>query len=85
MAWLLIAAWAFITNLLFYFDLTAVLQAGGASGQPLQYGALSTGALAMILIIPAVTMHSFAAERQQGTLRLLMSLPVSNASLIWAK
>ena len=85
MAWLLIAAWSFVTNILFYFDVSAILQMGGSSSQPLQFHALSSGAIAMIFIIPAVTMHSFASERQQGTLRLLMSLPISNFQLMLGK
>ena len=38
-----------------------------------------------LFIIPAMTMHSFADERKQGTLEKLYTLPISIAQVLFAK
>jgi len=38
-----------------------------------------------LLLIPAITMRSFAEEKRVGTLELLMTKPLSDYQIIWAK
>lgn len=38
-----------------------------------------------LVLIPAITMHSFADERKAGTLDLLSSMPISRVSVFWGK
>jgi ABC-2 type transport system permease protein len=39
----------------------------------------------LLFYIPAITMGSIARERQNGTLELLSTLPISLASIVWGK
>jgi ABC-2 type transport system permease protein len=41
--------------------------------------------LLLMLMIPLLTMRSFAEEKQAGTLELLMTLPISDGAIILAK
>ena len=41
--------------------------------------------LLLMLMIPFLSMRTFAEERQNNTLELLMTLPISEAALVWAK
>ena len=41
--------------------------------------------LLLMLMIPFLSMRTFAEERQNNTLELLMTLPISEAGLVWAK
>lgn len=39
----------------------------------------------LMLLIPAITMRSFAEERRLGTLETLLTRPISEGSIVWAK
>ncbi len=39
----------------------------------------------LLFYVPAITMGSIARERQNGTLELLSTLPISLASIVWGK
>ena len=41
--------------------------------------------LLLMLMVPLLTMRSFAEEKQAGTLELLMTLPISDGAIILAK
>jgi ABC-2 type transport system permease protein len=41
--------------------------------------------LAFIIVIPGVTMKSWAEERKTGTLEFLLTMPFSDWGLVWAK
>lgn len=41
--------------------------------------------LILFLLIPPLTMRTFAEERKQGTIDLLLTAPVTNAAMVWAK
>jgi len=41
--------------------------------------------LLLMLMVPFLSMRTFAEERQNNTLELLMTLPVSESTLVWAK
>lgn len=41
--------------------------------------------LILLMVSPAMTMRSFAAERSSGTYEALMTAPVSDAQVVWAK
>jgi len=45
----------------------------------------SYGPLAFLMLIPAITMRSFAEERKDGTIELLLTKPISDWSLILGK
>lgn len=38
-----------------------------------------------LFLIPAITMRSFAEERRNGTMELLLTKPLSDWSIVWAK
>src|SRR6187431_432394 len=45
----------------------------------------SYGPLAFLLLIPAITMRSFAEEKKDGTIELLLTKPISDWSLLLGK
>lgn len=85
MAWLILFAWTMVTNGLFF--LTGIEPASGdmPMAQPLFVSALDAGAWLLTLLAPAITMNAFAAERQQGTMQLLMTVPVREWQVVVGK
>jgi ABC-2 type transport system permease protein len=63
------------------FSDTSVLDYGYADMSSL----FSFGPLAFLFLIPAITMRSFAEEKKDGTLELLLTKPLSDWQLIWGK
>lgn len=84
LAWLVIACWTLLTNLLFQRQLEAYHGTEGAS-DPLYLMPLSIGMMFLTLLSPALTMNSFAAERSQGTMQLLLTVPVREWHLVIGK
>jgi ABC-2 type transport system permease protein len=84
LAWLVLAAWTMVTNGLFHFTgLDPAQQA--PLYDPLYRSAMDGGAFLLTLLAPALTMNSFAAERNQGTMQLLLTLPIPESHLIIGK
>ncbi len=63
----------------------ASLQAHVNSNELILRPLFSNITLMLILLIPLLTMRTFAEEKKQGTLELLLSYPVSNSSIVLAK
>ena len=84
LAWLVIACWTLLTNLLFLRQIEAYHGTSG-SPEPLYLSPLSIGMLFLTLLAPALTMNSFAAERSQGTMQLLLTVPVREWHLVIGK
>lgn len=84
LAWLVLAVWTFITNFVFWYVLDQA-HADGTWGQPIYLTALNVGALILMLLAPALTMNSFAAERGQGTMQLLFTVPITELQLLLGK
>ncbi len=84
LAWLLLASWTMLTNGMFAFTLHSV-HGNAAAGQPLFVDALELGVFFLSLLAPAVTMASFAAERVQGTMQLLLTAPIREHQLVLGK
>ncbi|MFW5751218.1 MAG: ABC transporter permease [Planctomycetota bacterium] len=82
LAWLVLAAWTFVTNLAF---VVALPGEDAYSTLPLYMESLRTGHMVLLLLAPALTMNSFASEHQQGTMQLLLTVPVSELQLIAGK
>ena len=85
LAWLVLAVWIFATNFVFYFGGIEHAASVGFAYQPLYMLSLQAGAIALTPLAPAMTMHSFAAERVQGTMQLLLTVPIREHSLIVGK
>ncbi len=85
LAWLILFAWTMVTNGLFF--ITGLEPGSGDTPlyQPLFVQALDGGAWLLTLLAPAITMNTFAAERNQGTMQLLMSVPVREIHLVMGK
>ncbi|TVR41932.1 MAG: hypothetical protein EA402_12465 [Planctomycetota bacterium] len=85
LAWLVLFAWAMVTNGLFF--LTGIEPGSGDLPlyQPLFVTALDGGAWLLTLLAPAITMNTFAAERNQGTMQLLLTVPVAEWQLVLGK
>ena len=85
LAWLILFAWTMVTNALFF--ITGLEPGAGDTPhyQPLFVQALDGGAFLLTLLAPAITMNTFAAERNQGTMQLLMSVPVREIHLVLGK
>ncbi len=83
-AWLVLAGWTLVLNLIFAISL---YQYAGTAGSdvPLYVTALRFGAFLLVLLAPAVTMGSFASERAQGTMQLLLTVPVRELDLVVGK
>lgn len=84
LAWLVLAAWTFVTNGAFCLTLS-IIGPGGQSQAPLFQISLITASIALLLLAPAITMTSFAQERERGTMLLLQSCPVRDGELVLGK
>lgn len=85
LAWLILFAWTMVTNGLFF--LTGLEPGSGDLPlyQPLFVTALDGGAWILTLLAPAITMNTFAGERNQGTMQLLLTVPVREIELVLGK
>jgi ABC-2 type transport system permease protein len=89
-AWTVLAIVQFIHALLFYLFLSRYLeQTDAISGAGLTAivvaGYYQSSGLIMLLITPFLTMRLFSEEMRTGTIRLLLSSPVSATTLVLGK
>lgn len=77
-AYAFLAVFLFLAGLFFYLGITLT---GEASMRVLA----SNLAIAELFVLPMLTMRHFAEERRQGTLEMLLTSPVSPASLVVGK
>jgi ABC-2 type transport system permease protein len=82
--WLVLACWSALIDLVFWLDLRRVHGTAGAD-TPLFVDALASGIFFLTLLAPALTMNSFALERTQGTMQLLLTVPVRERQLVLGK
>ncbi|MEC5394993.1 ABC transporter permease [Bergeyella sp. RCAD1439] len=82
-AWLIIAAFSTVSALfLFFFENeTNIFEVGQAS----LHGFFTLCPWLLMLVIPAISMKSFAEEAQQGTLQWLFAQPLSTKDLVLGK
>ena len=82
LAWLVLAAWALITNLTFGYTRCGCTK----PVRRIRYFiSLWAGAGALVFLAPALTMNSFASERVHGTEQLLMTVPITEQQLVLGK
>lgn len=84
LAWLVLACWTALIDIVFVLVLHEVHGTGG-SAAPLFVDSLQLGAWLLVLLAPAITMTSFASERAQGTLQLLLTVPVREPQIVIGK
>jgi len=84
LAWLVLACWTGLVNGMFALELMRVHGTAG-SDAPLFVDSLHLGAWLLILLAPAITMTSFAQERAQGTMQLLLTVPVREYQVVIGK
>ena len=84
LAWLVLACWCLLTNGVFVLGLFQVHGTAG-SGVPLFVNALYYGVFFLTLLAPALSMTSFSGERMQGTMQLLLTVPIKEWHLIAGK
>ena len=84
LAWLVLACWTLLTNGMFTRTLDVVHGTTGAE-LPLFVDAMHLGVFFLALLAPAITMASFAAERVQGTMQLLLTVPIREHQLVLGK
>ena len=70
-----------IGGFMWLFSETSVLEFRYATLDPL----FSMAPLVFLFLIPALTIRSFAEEKQNGTLEFLYTKPLSSADLVWGK
>ena len=81
-AYITIAVFLITVGLLTWvFPETSVLDYGYASLDTL----FSLGPYVFLFLIPAITMRSFAEEKKQGTIELLLTRPLNNTQIILGK
>lgn len=90
LAWIIMAAVQFLAALFFYLLLVQFLKPGSiAAGQGLTEvvvaGTLQITGLIMLLMTPFITMRLFSDEHRSGSIRLLLSSPVSLIELVLGK
>jgi ABC-2 type transport system permease protein len=81
--WLVLATWIMLIDLVFSCNL--YLLNGHDDATPLFVSSLSSGIFFLILLAPAITMNAFAQERVQGTLQLLLTVPIRDHQLVLGK
>lgn len=74
----LVITWLFLWVISDYYNL---LEGGVADLQPF----FSMSPLILLILIPAVTMRSFAEEKRSGTIELLYTRPLSDFTILMAK
>lgn len=84
LAWLVLACWCLLTNGVFVWGLYQVHGTSGA-GMPLFVNALYAGVFFLTLLAPALSMTSFSGERVQGTMQLLLTVPIREWQLVLGK
>lgn len=85
LAWLVIACWTLLTNFIFVILRLYPLVGTAGADEPLYLSTLTAGIYFLTLLSPALTMNSFAAERNQGTMQLLLTVPVRETHLVLGK
>ncbi len=81
-AYLVIAVFLVLNGLFMWvFTDSSVLDYNYASMDPL----FSLAPFILLILIPAITMRSFAEERQRGTIEFLFTKPLSDYDIIWGK
>ncbi len=84
LAWLVLACWTALIDTMFVLVLHDVHGTAGAT-DPLFVDGLRLGGWLLVLLAPAITMTSFASERAQGTLQLLLTVPVREHQVVIGK
>lgn len=77
-SYVLFAVYLFLAGLFFWLGLSL-------SGEASLRVMLGNLAIVQLFILPMLTMRSFAEERRQGTLELLLTLPVSPGAVVMGK
>jgi gliding motility-associated transport system permease protein len=86
LAWGLGAVFLLLTGYFFYSDVALFVLVGGANeARGLWRFVFLDFRLVALLVLPLLTMRSFAEERKQGTLELLWTLPVRDGELLAGK
>lgn len=84
-AWLVMAAFTFVNGYIFMFIATAYSSLG--PNEPLAKLLFGNGFfwILQLILLPAITMRLVAEERASGTIEPLMTAPVTDAEVIYAK
>ncbi len=83
--WLVLAAWLALIDLVFWLGISEIYGRPAPAGVPLFVNAQLVGIHVLALLAPALTMNSFALERSQGTMQLLMTVPIREHQLVVGK
>lgn len=88
LAWIILAIVQFLAAIFFYLLLAQFMNPAG-SGQGLTAtvvaGTLQIAGIILLLVSPLLTMRLFSEEHRHGTIKLLMSSPVSSSELVIGK
>jgi len=84
MAWLVLACWTLLVNGVFMMSLYQWHNTPGSS-LPLFATSFSYGIFFLVLLAPAVTMGSFTQERAQGSMQLILTVPIREWQLVLGK
>ncbi len=84
-AWLVMAGFSLVNGFIYLFVIDYF--AGSAPNQPLPQLFFGNGFfwIVQLILIPAITMRLVAEERSSGTLETLMTAPVTDGEVIFAK
>lgn len=89
LAYVVLTSWLIFTGITFWILSEFYARNAVASGSdtPLSgfFGGSALFFIPLLVFVPVLTMRLIAAERQSGTLEVLMTAPVSEASIIWGK
>lgn len=92
LAWILFAVVQFLLAIFFLLILGKYIDPAAASlfanhgvTEIVVVGLLQIAGIILLLITPFVTMHTFSEERQSGSIKLLLSSPISMTELVLGK
>ncbi|MEI7579388.1 MAG: ABC transporter permease [bacterium] len=77
-AYIVISFFTIVVGIAFAKDIFVTSQADMRS-------VFNTASLVLVIVVPAITMRSFAEERQSGTYEILSTLPLSSLQILLAK
>lgn len=89
MAWIMLAVVQFVLAIFFFLIISQFINSSSFANygvtEIVVVGFLQIAGVMLLLIVPFITMRTFSEERQTGSIKLLLSSPISISELVLGK